>query len=182
MGDELVGNALCLDFTNTVNSWVDPRRDTLDDPARTVEWARAAGVGWAGAALQDGEIGSLRVLRQTVYDVMTAVIDGRPAPIDGWQQLLRGSADVLTRSTWTRAHNRLVARQDAPTSLSELGATICASAVQLLTTGPLDRLGRCPGCGWLFLDTSRNGRRRWCSMSTCGSRTKSARYYATHKA
>ncbi|MGH8826162.1 MAG: CGNR zinc finger domain-containing protein [Jiangellaceae bacterium] len=53
--------------------------------------------------------------------------------------------------------------------------------MQLLTTGPLDRIGRCPGCGCLFLDTSRNGRRRWCSMSTCGSRTKSARYYATHK-
>ena len=41
----------------------------------------------------------------------------------------------------------------------------------------LARVHRCPGpaCGWLFLDTS--GRRRWCSMSTCGSRVKMRRLY-----
>ncbi|WP_344746998.1 CGNR zinc finger domain-containing protein [Streptosporangium vulgare] len=36
----------------------------------------------------------------------------------------------------------------------------------------------CPSCYWLFLDTSKNGRRRWCSMTTCGSRDKARRYYA----
>src|SRR4029077_10821821 len=41
----------------------------------------------------------------------------------------------------------------------------------------LERVTRCPGrdCGWLFLNTS--GRRRWCSMSTCGSREKMRRLY-----
>ena len=42
------------------------------------------------------------------------------------------------------------------------------------------RCGECPSCRWLFLDTSRNGRRRWCSMATCGSRIKARRHYA-HK-
>jgi predicted RNA-binding Zn ribbon-like protein len=46
----------------------------------------------------------------------------------------------------------------------------------------LPRLTRCPGhdCGWLFLD--RTGRRRWCSMATCGSREKMRRLYARRKA
>src|SRR6266513_2507587 len=41
----------------------------------------------------------------------------------------------------------------------------------------LKRVSRCPGrgCGWLFLNTS--GRRRWCSMSTCGSREKMRRLH-----
>ena len=51
-----------------------------------------------------------------------------------------------------------------------------ASAAALLRDGPLDRLRQCPGpdgwCGWLFLDRSRNGSRRWCSMALCGNPAK----------
>jgi predicted RNA-binding Zn ribbon-like protein len=45
----------------------------------------------------------------------------------------------------------------------------------------LARVRRCPGrdCGWLFLDAS--GRRRWCSMTTCGSREKMRRMYARRR-
>jgi predicted RNA-binding Zn ribbon-like protein len=57
---------------------------------------------------------------------------------------------------------------------------VSASAVELLTEGDLARVKQCPGaddCGWLFYDTSRNGKRRWCSMEGCGSRVKMRRYY-----
>jgi predicted RNA-binding Zn ribbon-like protein len=33
------------------------------------------------------------------------------------------------------------------------------------------------GCGWLFVDESRNGSRRWCSMKDCGNRAKARRHY-----
>lgn len=40
-------------------------------------------------------------------------------------------------------------------------------------------LGTCPvadgGCGWLFIDRSRNGSRRWCAMGDCGSHAKAKR-------
>jgi predicted RNA-binding Zn ribbon-like protein len=57
------------------------------------------------------------------------------------------------------------------------------SAAELLTGDPLDRLRSCAGgadCGWVFLDTSRNGRRRWCEMEVCGSRAKMRRYRDRH--
>jgi predicted RNA-binding Zn ribbon-like protein len=57
---------------------------------------------------------------------------------------------------------------------------VSASAVELLTEGDLARVKQCPGaddCGWLFYDTSRNGKRRWCSMEGCGSRVKMRRHY-----
>ncbi len=60
---------------------------------------------------------------------------------------------------------------------------VAADAVALIgDAGRLDRLHRCPGrdCGWIFLDTS--GRRRWCSMATCGSREKMRRMYARKRA
>jgi predicted RNA-binding Zn ribbon-like protein len=59
---------------------------------------------------------------------------------------------------------------------------VAADAVALLADpAVLARLKRCPGrdCGWLFLDAS--GRRRWCSMDSCGSREKMRRLYARRK-
>ena len=60
---------------------------------------------------------------------------------------------------------------------------VAADAVALLADpARIARLHRCPGrdCGWVFLDTS--GRRRWCSMATCGSREKMRRMYARKRA
>jgi predicted RNA-binding Zn ribbon-like protein len=57
---------------------------------------------------------------------------------------------------------------------------VARDATDLLTTGRLERIRECPGadgCGWLFYDTSRNGKRRWCSMEACGNRSKGRRHY-----
>ena len=55
------------------------------------------------------------------------------------------------------------------------------AAGELLTSGELDRVKACPGdeCGWLFLD--RSGRRRWCSMDSCGNRAKVRAHAARHR-
>ena len=66
-------------------------------------------------------------------------------------------------------------REDEP---RRVRFAVAADAVALLADpARLARLHRCPGrdCGWIFLDMS--GRRRWCSMSTCGSREKMRRMY-----
>jgi predicted RNA-binding Zn ribbon-like protein len=55
---------------------------------------------------------------------------------------------------------------------------VATDAVALLADPRrLARVSRCPArsCGWLFLNTS--GRRRWCSMTTCGSRDKMRRLH-----
>jgi predicted RNA-binding Zn ribbon-like protein len=57
-------------------------------------------------------------------------------------------------------------------------APIAVAAVDLLRSGPLDRISVCDACPWLFLDTSRNHSRRWCSMEDCGARAKMRRYRA----
>ncbi len=66
-----------------------------------------------------------------------------------------------------------------------LQALLAISALSILFDGrELRRLKMCPsdGCGWLFIDETKNARRTWCSMETCGNRAKAARHYARSKA
>jgi predicted RNA-binding Zn ribbon-like protein len=55
---------------------------------------------------------------------------------------------------------------------------IASAAVDLLRTGPLDRIKTCANCPWLFIDHSRNRSRRWCTMDECGVHLKMRRYRA----
>lgn len=66
-------------------------------------------------------------------------------------------------------------------SLEQLIALSAASV--LADPREAARIKRCPaeGCGWLFLDETKNARRKWCSMETCGNRAKARRSYARSK-
>ena len=55
------------------------------------------------------------------------------------------------------------------------------NAFDILSTQPFERIKECPACGWLFLDTTKNGKRRWCNMQVCGSNDKARRYYHRKK-
>jgi predicted RNA-binding Zn ribbon-like protein len=59
------------------------------------------------------------------------------------------------------------------------------AAVDLVRGLDVRQLKACPldegGCGWLFLDRSRNGSRRWCSMDDCGARAKARRLTARRR-
>ena len=62
---------------------------------------------------------------------------------------------------------------------------IVQSAAELLLSEHLrGRVGQCAdpsGCGWLFLDLSKNRSRRWCSIQDCGNRAKQRRLQARLK-
>ena len=63
--------------------------------------------------------------------------------------------------------------------LDYLSHELALRAVDLLRTLPEARTRICAGskCGWLFIDSSKGGRRRWCDMATCGNAAKSKRHY-----
>ncbi|WP_433166037.1 CGNR zinc finger domain-containing protein [Kribbella sp. CA-247076] len=58
---------------------------------------------------------------------------------------------------------------------------VAHAAYELLTSPRAARIKRCAGCPWLFLDQSKNGSRRWCSMEICGTSEK-VRLYVTRRA
>jgi predicted RNA-binding Zn ribbon-like protein len=71
-----------------------------------------------------------------------------------------------------------------PGTLGGLSDLLAVHAWQLLQNGDPSRLRQCrgEGCGWLFLDGSRNGSRVWCSSADCGNRSRARRHYRRHRA
>ena len=159
----LVGGHLALDFANTI----EPSREHLVAPSDLVAWGREVGLSGDADA---STLTRARELRRTVYEVFRPLAEGREPDADALAALAAFHADAV-------AGARLVPGEGFVWD-GDLLAPIAVAAVDLLRTGPLDRLKVCAGCPWLFLDTSRNRSRRWCSMSDCGARLKMRRYRA----
>ena len=174
---ERVGNALCLDFTNTVNCWPSPERDLLTSSGDTAWWiGEVLGVDVPEPARTSADLRALRSLRLAVREVFESVIDGGAPSGAGMRTVVAAYRAALPTASWHTVEDRVESEWPAIERLRDLTAPVAASALDLLRSGPLHRLGRCPTCGWLFLDASKAGRRRWCSMSMCGGRSKSHAY------
>lgn len=164
-----VGGRLALDFLNTADWGADgavthEKIGGLDDFA---VWCEAMGLDTA-------------TLPATVDEVLAFRRALRPAFLQGEC----GLADVPHFASHLRA---LTGRDDEPSLAVGLPALslIAASALAILSD-PRERarVKLCPGhdCGWLFLDETKNARRTWCRMETCGNRAKAARHYARRMA
>ncbi len=188
---------LCLDFANTIsNRLSDEPHEWLDTFSNLVAWGRLMGVlsdEVARSLLQEaatqpeetGRILKLAIeLRETIYRIFSATASGCPP----------AAADLdALNATLARAlpHLRIVPEADAyawnwageEDALDSMLWPVARSAGDLLTSDELKRVGECQGdgCGWLFLDMSRNRSRRWCDMGDCGNRAKARRHYHRQK-
>lgn len=187
----LLGGQLCLDFVNTVEPrGVDRPQEFLAIYSDLVGWSRHTCVLTAveaesllhEATTRQAEAAAAHrraiALRETIYRVFLSIVEGQPAEVRDLEQLNAALAPALSRL-------RIVALREGfawdwhvqDGDLDRMLWPIVRSAADLLTNGPLDRLKQCAGCGWLFLDGSRNRTRRWCDMRVCGNRAKARRHY-----
>jgi predicted RNA-binding Zn ribbon-like protein len=185
-----VGERLWLDF---VNGEYGPRRfDALRDFETMVRWLESA-------AVLDGEraSGIRRRAQQQPAGAAAALVDARR--IRGALRVLaeRGPTSERMRTEGLAEINRVLGRS-AGTRRVELRTDgsfirtfvpvgdafaglvipIVESAADALILGELSRVRRCADarCHRVFFDNTRNGRRRWCDMATCGNRAKAARH------
>jgi predicted RNA-binding Zn ribbon-like protein len=187
---KLVAGEPSLDFVNTV-SWpgTDREHDWLDRAHNLTRWAEAAGIidGDRRKALEDHpsqgaevELAATRNVRSALRDVL-APLGHEAEPLPEAVEVLNGhirracSHRVLDpdTTTWTWVEGE---------SLTDLLWPVIWNAGHVLTEVDRRRIGHCPACDWLFVDTSRNRSRRWCDMADCGSREKALRYYHRTKA
>jgi predicted RNA-binding Zn ribbon-like protein len=152
-----VGGHLALDFANTI----EPSREHLGTPQDLTDWAARHGL--HGTA----SLARARALRRAIYEVFRPVADGAEPPADALAALHTFYAQAVAAARLTPAGFAWDGDVLAP---------VAVAAVDLLRTGPLERVSVCAACPWLFLDTSRNHSRRWCSMDDCGARAKMRRY------
>jgi predicted RNA-binding Zn ribbon-like protein len=169
---------LCLDFANT-RYWrgQSAPTETLNEPADLATWTKAA------KAPPPKEFEQAIALRETIYRLFDAQVEGKAASRD-LETLNAALAQAPTRKALKRSKGGYEWDVDARSGTAlALLAPVLWSAGDLLAGPRLDRVRRCanPECGWLFLDDSRAGKRRWCSMSACGNRAKARRHYHKSK-
>jgi predicted RNA-binding Zn ribbon-like protein len=171
-----VGNNLALDFINSDVS--DP------DGQRLGEWAVEAGLIRGFPSWNKGELSRLAAFRERLRkmaeelsrggDISTTDID----TLNG--ALRRGSRHVELK----RGAEGFVKRIDIDIDRAQdLEVPIAESFADLLCYGTTDYLKKCgsPQCSLYFYDTTKNHRRRWCSMAVCGNRAKASKFYSKKK-
>jgi predicted RNA-binding Zn ribbon-like protein len=187
-----VGGSPSLDFVNTVD-WVENRLidDRLSDYPRLLDWAEGSGVitpedagrlrraasrypDRAAAALERAI--TVRAVLQRVFDEL--VSDGAPGPValESFNHAFREALDHLTIGPEPEAGMQWRWR-GLEEDLSSVLWPVLWTAAGLLTSDEASKIRKCggPACGWFYVDRSRNGLRRWCEMSVCGTREKNRR-------
>jgi predicted RNA-binding Zn ribbon-like protein len=201
-GFGLRGGDLSLDFVNTVG-WrlTDHPSEYLQSYEDLLDWARQAGVltpeereGLLRQAKLDPEgaqetLSRALALREAVHRVVSAAIAGEPqdgsalSAVNGELSIALSRLRVMSARGsygwgWDWRENDGEAPLDGPLW------PVARSAAELLTSPKLGRVKVCAGkgCGWIFLDESRNGSRRWCDSRDCGNRERVRRHLARKRA
>lgn len=181
---------VCLDLLATApgpgGPAVQPPGEPLAGAGRLASWLVGAGLVPASTrltGLDGGWVDGFVELRRCVRRLMGAALDGDlpgPAwdPVLATVNALAGEPPPGIRAVRDEDGTLVRALCAAP-GLDALLAVVARDAVELLTDPVArGRLRRCEGdsCDRVYLDTSRGGRRRWCSSEVCGNRERVARH------
>jgi predicted RNA-binding Zn ribbon-like protein len=135
----------------------------------------------AAVALQE-----LIALREGLYDLFLAVAQERPPPAAEVDRLNRALASALMHRRVVRRDGGFALGWEESAALDSPLWPMVADAAELLAEGNLARVKVCGAhedaeCSWLFLDRTKSGTRRWCSMRDCGNRAKARRHHERRK-
>jgi predicted RNA-binding Zn ribbon-like protein len=197
----LAGGHPVLDFLNSLGGHrlIAPREHLLV-PEDLVSWGLQSG--WVDQEhahpmlveiqLRPAEarlaLGRVRAFREALFRVFLAASENAqpaPEPLEAFEREVRRAWAERRLLRGPDGGYRWVSPESARLDAFIPGLALAAS--DLLTGPDRRRLRLCEataldGCGWLFLDTTRNGTRRWCEMATCGNKYKARRHYARVRA
>ena len=166
-----VGGRPSVDFTATLGKREQAPFERIPEVADLGRWFRESGLTRQAPPISPAARGMAIELREALYRLFsgTAV-----------------AADVSVVNRWSSRRlpgPRLTSEftlEDAAPETTDLLSTLARDAIDLLTGPYAGRIRSCAAddCSLLFVDTSRPGQRRWCSMNTCGARAKMAAYRA----
>jgi predicted RNA-binding Zn ribbon-like protein len=188
-----LGNQLALDFLNTRPLVEGEPLELLPTFTSVLRWFQAAGLltsrqaatlrsEWEGSVRASGVADDLRAFREKLRQQVVAW--------EGGASLNRSMASALNRimalhpiHTQLRQAGRFWVREFAfyPKTPEDLFAPLAHEAAKLFTDVDASRVRKCDSCILHFLDTSKKGTRRWCSMQLCGNRLKVAAYAARQR-
>jgi predicted RNA-binding Zn ribbon-like protein len=191
---------VCLDFANTVD-WRTSRhpREGLKGYNDLVSWSQRVGL------LDESRVKRLLreamtrhaesekvlrrgiALREAISRVFSATTHGEKPRSSDLQTLNDVLPEALSKLRVVHSGDQFVFDwEGTDVSLDQMLWPVAKSAAELLVSQDLGRVRECAneeeGCGWLFMDSTKNRNRRWCDMDSCGNRVKARRYYKRVKA
>ena len=176
-----LGNHLALDFLNTRPKLDGNFVELLPDCSALLRWFQTANLidSYSAAQLSNHAAAhkahhTLLAFRESLRHAVELWEQGRPIPRDFTAQLnhLMSHHPIKFRLNKT-GHTELWFPTDLPT---DLFAPLAYSGAKLFSDEDPTRVRQCDACVLHFLDTSKKGTRRWCSMQLCGNRLKVAAY------
>jgi predicted RNA-binding Zn ribbon-like protein len=175
-----------VDFLNT--EWPNltgKKEDFFETDDDVFTWLRQAGlepenittVRPSGALLR-----AARALRDTIRTLVETRKAGKQNDLADLNAFLAGAASYLQLS-WTKSRTVALATVRSSDTAEQVLAPLVVKAAELLAYADFRRVRRCddPTCVHWFYDQTKPGKRRWCSMSTCGNRLKVKRYRRRRK-
>jgi predicted RNA-binding Zn ribbon-like protein len=197
---ELSAGILCLDFVNTLDDRPsDEPKELLAQFADLVRFAEDTGVlasrqadhltQRADARPDDAQqaLRSAIELREAMHGIFWAVANRRRVPPSAVATLNKFVREAGRHSVLVQTNGHFVRQFDDHASpepaFDAILWPIVRSAADLLVSDHLPFVRTCSSktCQWLFVDTSKSHRRRWCNMRLCGNRAKVRRFYARQK-
>ena len=191
---ELIGGNVCLDFINTLDDRPSAEpKELLKDYCSLARFGEDTGILTAEQSdyfceritlvpeEAEDALSRARNLREALHDIFSAVMNKQPAPQLAMDRLNGDLHEAALHSRLVQIEGRLEWRFDELTSsFNGILWPIARAAADLLASSDVALVRACssPTCQWLFLDTSKNHHRRWCSMKQCGNRAKVRKFYA----
>ncbi len=178
-----LGGRPALDFANTLRERWHRTVETLVTPEDLGGWLREARLVDAPPPVTAGLLDEARALREAIDGCVRALLDGTPAAaadvarIDGW---LPGAAPQVRLALGPGGVPLLGDADPRDPAAGALAAVALDAARMLGRAEERRRVRVCASetCSARFFDRSPAGRRRWCSMSTCGNEAKARRHRA----
>ena len=167
---------ICLDFIRTLRFRGRPDAvEELDTSERVDAWFRQFGL-YEDATDEPDRAARARSLREQLCDLIEAATGPggvRRCPPES-RAGINAAAQVPVPAPWLDGNGSLTHHADHPAAAAL--ALLARDGLELVGSPDLARVRRCanPDCRVWFVDGSRSGLRRWCSMSTCGNRAKKA--------
>lgn len=186
---ELVGGVLCLDFVNTVNSRYEPEHDYIASYADLVDWAAKMELlspaqvrtlkqkASQESSKAENILETTKEARETMFRVFAAIAEGTNPKEADLSAIAGLYQEAIGNGQLVKTDGLFVFKWEPHKSLDGILWQLVSSAQSLLSSKEVAHVKECPNCGWLFLDTSKNHSRRWCSMNTCGVHEKMRRYH-----
>lgn len=164
------GGHNAIDLPATLQARLRPSpRELLKTPADLGRWLVAAGLAATPPEADDADLALARELREAIYALANALLPGG-ADASAAREVVNAIASQ------TPAVPRLLPGGGVELigSAAALLSTLARDAVHLFGGDAVDDIRQCqsPTCTLFFVDTSRSGDRRWCSMSGCGNNAK----------